>query len=746
MAVKDLPTRVYKRGEQGTFVYAPDLSVYVNTDDYGTIDLSPYVTSFTLQRNVNAPSTFFCTFDNKYARFDRVIRRMDRIVVFLKRVQWVQTFAGYISTAPWETVVPGDAFLQADCTLKRIVYTYWDPHSGEAQTLFPRGAGAISAQTSDGGAAASMFKLLKLIAGWNESQIQIQKIPEAWLAQALQILKTTEDEQLNSPDNQAVMKSLTQLLDADGWTGVPGISQALSQQGQQTNSTTWQRASQGGGPATMTGVDNSWHRLVGRTNASQFPANFGGKLQSYSGFVAPDRLASSSVFTTTNQQVSLRPDAAKSLHALYQEVAVKEHKKFDVTRGYLSFQEQKDIITQTIKANKGQVATACGQVSCPAGSSEHGWATAIDFAAGTSPAGATMNKYGWLNNTSGDGGTNPDHWEFVGNYPAYPAYINQAQNPSNDPRHKNTPSNQFNWNDYQANQTNNDVGTTAFKTAYFWPGVDTLSSALTGKRAWINDVSLMQSINDLSSASMRDFQSGPNGDFVAYFPDRLGVYGKFAAMQVRDIEIIDFKLTVSDKPLVTHYVSVGDMTSLEPHSGTDLDVLFNSGYVSVEQDEVMRLILGLPKDQTPHNLGNWIMDRFGLRPRRDDNYNIWSYGYNYMLALHRFEEAWASQWQAIAQFTFLPEIFPGMRIELVDHGLAVYVEQVVHSGSRTNGFTTQAYVSTPMRRQGDKWVLLSMEFDPAQFIQGGSANIVNDAGETVSITQAKANQIRQGRF
>ena len=33
---KPLPTRVYPRGNQGTFIYAPDIAVYVATDDYGT--------------------------------------------------------------------------------------------------------------------------------------------------------------------------------------------------------------------------------------------------------------------------------------------------------------------------------------------------------------------------------------------------------------------------------------------------------------------------------------------------------------------------------------------------------------------------------------------------------------------------------------------------------------------------------------------------------------------------------------
>jgi hypothetical protein len=63
----------------------------------------------------------------------------------------------------------------------------------------------------------------------------------------------------------------------------------------------------------------------------------------------------------------------------------------------------------------------------------------------------------------------------------------------------------------------------------------------------------------------------------------------------------------------------------------------------------------------------------------------------------------------------MPEIFPGMRIELVNYNIGVYVEQVVHSGSRTSGFGTTVTVSTPMTKKNGKWKILPMEFDPAEY-------------------------------
>jgi hypothetical protein len=239
--------------------------------------------------------------------------------------------------------------------------------------------------------------------------------------------------------------------------------------------------------------------------------------------------------------------------------------------------------------------------------------------------------------------------------------------------------------------------------------------------------------------------SAPNGNFVAFFPDRLGIYGKFPAMQVRDIEITDFKLIISDRNLVTHYASVGDYSQIQANSGNELDVIFNSGTVSVEQDEVMALLLGLDtkKDGSPTGLGQAIMDKFGLRPKRDDNYNLYNFGWNYMNALHRFQESWANQWQALVTFTFLPEVFPGMRIELADKGIGVYVESITHSGSRTQGFTSQVTVSTPMRRMKDgTWALLNMEFNIKDFID--TNRVVDDPVDVPNAVQNGGGPV-QGR-
>lgn len=530
----DLPVRLYRRGGQGTFVYAPDVAVYVATEEYGVVDLSPYVVDFAVQRNVNAVSTFTCTLDNKFSKWDRTIRRMDRIVVFLKRVSWVQVFAGYVTYAPWETVVPSEITIMAECTLKRLVHTYWDPYSAEALEIFPV-TDAKSISSPDGGSAASMFKLLTVVGGWSKDQILIQNLPQAWLNRALEVLARARDEEIASEDWQTVRDALVKLFEADGWFQLfPNLDELLGADVDDTSK-----------PADRRGRRSAGHKSGGKKGGK--PRRGGGKKKSGS--------------------------ATES----------------------------------------------------------------------------------------------------------------------------------------------------AFNVAYYYPGLSALSQALTGKRAWVNDVPLIESVIQLAGASLRDIQSAPNGDFLAFYPDRLGIDGKFPTMAVADIEVIDFKLAVHDQSMVTHYVSIGDFLPQETKSAADYDPFVLAGYVTVEQDEVMELLLGLKKK--PTGLGRSILERFGIRPRREDSPHIRNPGWNYTMALHRFQEAWANQWQAMVSFTFMPEIYPGMRIELVDHDLGVYVESVTHQGSRSAGFTTSVVVSTPMRKKAGKWVLLRPEF--------GAEIFDKDIGETI---------------
>jgi len=315
-APKKLPHRVYKRGTQGTLVYSPDIAIYVYTADHGILDLGPYMTSFQINRAVNDVSTFSCTFDNKYSRYDRVLRRMDRVAVFLKRVEWVQVFAGYVTIAPWETVVPGDAQLEAQCTIKRLKHTYWDPSAPAAWELFPalNAEGSWRPDKEDGGAAMSMYKILTTIANWDSNQIKIQSIPESWVQKAAELINLTNEEEYNDIETGSELKTvkdaLHKLMSSNGW--IPeeiGAADAFLSPGQQADGD-GRRAAGESNPANAdssapTDRETEWRKShkLGKLNAKAITET------EYT--ITDDAPASLS-----GQPVILRKDAAAALEAV----------------------------------------------------------------------------------------------------------------------------------------------------------------------------------------------------------------------------------------------------------------------------------------------------------------------------------------------------------------------------------------------------------------------------------------------
>lgn len=74
--------------------------------------------------------------------------------------------------------------------------------------------------------------------------------------------------------------------------------------------------------------------------------------------------------------------------------------------------------------------------------------------------------------------------------------------------------------------------------------------------------------------------------------------------------------------------------------------------------------------------------------------------YEMFLAFQRFCMLWSQQFLTTFQFTYMPELFPGGLIALPDHGIQLFVEEVEHTFSYTDGFTTTATVSSPVAMKG----------------------------------------------
>lgn len=217
------------------------------------------------------------------------------------------------------------------------------------------------------------------------------------------------------------------------------------------------------------------------------------------------------------------------------------------------------------------------------------------------------------------------------------------------------------------------------------------------EKAFINDEPLIQTIISFAQAGLRNFQSAPNGDFIAYYPDYFGLDGKEAVFNLEDIEMKNVQIDLNDDAMATHvYVSGSQMLSGGSAGGV-LGWLNSKGVATVENEWLFaRMTAAAP--HVPGELlqnGKEIMRRFGARPLTKSMSSVMAGPMEFLLAVQVFMTKWAEQYATQIETTFLPEVFPGMRVHLSQHNLQVYVAEVTHSGDYESGFTTAMTITAP---------------------------------------------------
>lgn len=233
----------------------------------------------------------------------------------------------------------------------------------------------------------------------------------------------------------------------------------------------------------------------------------------------------------------------------------------------------------------------------------------------------------------------------------------------------------------------------------FEPGVfqSQISPLFHGEKAYINDEPLLQMVQMVSRAGLRHFQSAPNGDFVAFYPDWFGLDGGQAVVHLEDIEMKDVKIDMCDDSLTTHVYVSGDFTGTGTSQGA-LAWLKTSGVATVESEWLFqRMIAVAPGLQALD--ATEIMRRFGVRPYHEEFTSVKSPKMEFLLAVQTFMRKWADQYRTHVEFTFMPELFPGMRVQLAGHNLQVYVSEVTHTWDYENGFATSAVIQAPSTPQ-----------------------------------------------
>jgi hypothetical protein len=202
-------------------VYSPSIKAWVKADS-GVVDLSPYIIDCTIKRNIDDVSKAEITFRNpkvtqngknrfmftqhedENGQVRPVFHPMDPITIVMERVanKPVQVFTGYCDTTPYVQLFPGAAKISASCTLKRLLYTYWDPgllfvrdfmknygwdigNEGQAvnQRLSTKAENPAdkpikSVNLNDSSIGNLVYATLNEIGGWDPSNIFIQPLPD----------------------------------------------------------------------------------------------------------------------------------------------------------------------------------------------------------------------------------------------------------------------------------------------------------------------------------------------------------------------------------------------------------------------------------------------------------------------------------------------------------------------------------------------------------------------------------------
>jgi hypothetical protein len=270
------------------------------------------------------------------------------------------------------------------------------------------------------------------------------------------------------------------------------------------------------------------------------------------------------------------------------------------------------------------------------------------------------------------------------------------------------------------------------------------SQLLVGERALANDEPVWNTVKDIFNSSMRTVMAGPDGSFMAWYPDYWGVSGNTPCLLLDDIELIDLKITQSDDTFVSHQfcagVNVGGQYLGSSGQTSDMQWALTQGVVSIESNlaasassalsevgensisnqpsELLKKLINIPEGEEWRFTPRELYRRYGARPAKKQLQHIIErpnksgtsggtdadpqYILPFLYALYEFMRNWANQYQMSLQITWMPNIWPGMRIKVKSLGLSGYVTNVQHSGGPNAGqYSTSVTLVCPQCERGD---------------------------------------------
>lgn len=256
---------------------------------------------------------------------------------------------------------------------------------------------------------------------------------------------------------------------------------------------------------------------------------------------------------------------------------------------------------------------------------------------------------------------------------------------------------------------------------------------LQGERALANDEPLWNSVKKAVNASLRSCASGPDGEFIAWYPDYWGMYGnKTPYLILEDIELKDLTITQSDDEYYSHvfvpgvdqmgssisYIYTQGVVSIESDTAAKVSAAASGDdayYVSDEVSSILKELIYIPEGEEWKYTPKELYRRYGARPNttpslssaaslietgtdEEEGTTKPQYILPFLYALYEFMYHWANQYQATLSMTFQPGLFPGCRVKVKSLDISFYVEEVTHNMSYEDGagFTTTARCTCPV--------------------------------------------------
>lgn len=251
-----------------------------------------------------------------------------------------------------------------------------------------------------------------------------------------------------------------------------------------------------------------------------------------------------------------------------------------------------------------------------------------------------------------------------------------------------------------------------------------LSASLTGLKTFLNDQPLLPYLKNLMNGIMRSFCSAPNGDLIAWFPDYYGLWGTAAKFTVEPIEILDFNVTWNDEYFVTHQFvattpggglasnqldletgTVSSTQSTDPRVTTEA-LAYTRGIASVDVPAMMYALFGLNMSNgDAAKFAEYIVSKFGIRPNFMSIPTISGPAAEFFASIFYFMRNWSYQYNADVPLTFMPELWPGMLLQIPSFGFQAYVTTVTHQGTfGENGqFNTTVNIAAPAKIAGGEF-------------------------------------------